>query len=123
MSQDEQLNLEVTKKEQYLNNPLRVVVQLDRYALKFLDLKGTIAHEYFSPNYDISWAVDAKAVLENPLPSFREKLIIATKDEKKKITITFDRLLCEYVNIGSDILYLANDVSRQVKKKIKMPLG
>lgn len=49
------------KNQNISDKPLRVlhlVVQLNRYAMKYVDLKGAIAHKYFSPDTKVTWSVE-----------------------------------------------------------------
>ena len=101
----------VSSDSKLLGKPWRIVVQLDRSALKFIDVKGSIAHKYYTPNYDVFWLQD-NTVIQN---TFQDVLTLKNKKTNSVTSISFQRFLYEQEDLGSDVQYVASDVSRLAK--------
>lgn len=94
-------------------NPYRVVVQLDRAAYKFLDLKGSIAQKYTNIYSKIAWSSDESI---SPSQTLNDMLILENEQKKVKVVITLKKFAYERDDIGSDIQFIASDVSRIAKE-------
>lgn len=93
--------------------PVQAVVALDRWALKFLDVKGTLANKYGSIYDSVSWSVDDS--IPAPNASFADQLHITNKAKQFKIVVSIKRFSYEQFGLSEDLTYFANEVTKIAK--------
>ncbi len=114
MSNSTETNNEKGTKSSFGLVPVQAVVALDRWALKFLDIKGTLANKYGAIYDSVSWGIDD--TIPAPHVGFTDQMQLSGKDKKLKIIVSIKRFSYEQFEFNDGLTYFANEVAKIAKE-------